>query len=109
MNLLELFNTIAATNTRPLLAHEIIYYCVDQFHQENIYILKSQIDEALCKDVEKKHSFTKNTSSVISALEKAGLLNKHSLINNEVVEYKGAPSPLVIKLNNDVIRAFTGK
>lgn len=107
MKLIDLFNTVAKT-ARPLLAYEILFYCVDQTRIEKPYILKTQIDDALCRDPEKRNSFTKNTSTVISAMEKAGLLKKHSLINDVLSNYEGAPYQVAVTIENEVIKVFSG-
>lgn len=106
MTLIELFDVLRKL-TRPLLACEIIFYCVDQARTNNNYHLKSSIDQALCKDEDKRKAFSKNTITTIGEMEKSGILKKFSVINGLLTDFKGQPYPMAISLTAEVHQAFS--
>ncbi|KAB1469135.1 hypothetical protein FZI27_20335 [Cronobacter sakazakii] len=108
MTLRELFFEVSNATNRPLLAYEIIFLCVDMYRQDQKYVLKHTIDEMLCVDTEKRKGFSKNTISVISALEKSGILKKYSIVNGELADYRGSPFALAVSLDAAVLSVFNG-
>ena len=106
MTLSDLFKTVGESTTRPLLAYQIIFFCIDKRRLNHDFILKNEIDEALCSEAEKRKGFAKNSSRVLSALEQSGILKKFSVVNGELVEYRGTPYPVAVQLEDAVINAF---
>ncbi|EOX7343056.1 TPA: hypothetical protein F6U33_22380 [Citrobacter freundii] len=107
VTLTSIFDTVSKESTRPLLALEIIFFCVDQYRLNKHLILKHEIDEALCLDEIKRKGFAKNSSNVLTALEKSGILKKFSIVNGEARSYRGSPFPLAVSLENSTIAAFS--
>lgn len=107
MTLIELFKVLKGFS-RPLLACEIIFYCVDQARLNNHYLLKTVIDQSLCEDSAKRKSFSKNTITVIGEMEKSGILKKFSVINGVRTDFKGQPYPMAIGLAENVLNALAG-
>ncbi|WP_313397373.1 hypothetical protein [Acinetobacter variabilis] len=108
MTLIELF-TVLREFSRPLLACEIIFYCVDQNRLNKHFLLKTSIDQALCEDDAKRKSFSKNTITIIGEMEKSGILKKFSVINGVLSEFKGQPYPMAICLSDNVLEALAGQ
>lgn len=107
MKLLTLFSNIENASKRPQLAIKVLFACIDLSESQTEYILKSDIDDAICDDSDKKKSLSKNTSAVISEMATVGLLAKYSLVGSAIEPYRGSPYPLLIKVDESISNLFS--
>lgn len=100
----ELFLTITNGTDRPLLALEIVLFCIDKTKAEQKYISKQEIDDTLHTGKSGALiSFSKNVSRALSDLERAGVVCKHSKVGGGISAYQGAPYPVYISVSDYIV------
>lgn len=104
MGFLEFIKFIESNSSRPMLAIKIVFACIDARRNGGEFLSKTSLDESLFDDENKRKVLSKNSSAVISELFKLGVLNKFSVVDGECVSFRGQPFPLVISLDDEIIK-----